>query len=151
MNLRGATQETFVEASEYEFKFSKLKDVSSPSSCCRIVIIFLLTLSSFVLPVILLLSTLDAVPFYVEIPYYAWFGYLLVFHSIVLIFGGVYSRTFAYPLSNAIFGNSIIRQSNLRYANEFRRCIDRMTHMIRDMVETQSYERASSILAGQED
>ena len=68
-----------------------------------------------------------------------------------MIFGAYIASTLAYPYSNSILIKRQRDQTNIRFGTEFRRCVERMTRMIKDMTERQTSERAGTIMEGKDD
>lgn len=105
-------------------------------------------LTSMVIPVCLYILELYVIDYDLNLPWWTWLFYIFVIHALFLFGAGIYATTLTYPYSNAFFGNQVLRNSNRRYAIEVRRCIDRMTMMIRDVVEQQSENNQGSVLGG---
>ena len=64
--------------------------------------------------------------------------------------------TLCYRRKHDVSSNSILMkrqrdQTNIRFGTEFRRCVERMTRMIKDMTERQNSERAGTIMEGKDD
>lgn len=65
--------------------------------------------------------------------------------------GKLLTSSIAYPYSNSCFTRHLKRTTNQRFGLEFRRCVERMTRMIKETTERQNYDRASEIMAGKDD
>jgi len=94
----------------------------------------LLIILSIALPLIALGNYLEILKF--AIPIYAWGVYLLIFNTVALIFiTKIFASSIAYPFSNTCFKRHLRNSTNLRFGLEFRRCIQRMTRMIKETTE----------------
>jgi len=82
-----------------------------------------------------------------RLPAIWWVLYVFVLNTIILIaIGGYATSSFAYPFSNSLVRKDNLRSQNKRYGLEFRRTVERITRMIKDMVERQNSDRASEIM-----
>lgn len=139
------------EIQRYEFKFSSYEDLAGPKSICRVVTIILLVIASLFLPLAVLIDKQNGVKNW-YVPWWAWLLYVIVVNTtFLMIFGAYIASTLAYPYSNSILVKRLRDQTNVRFGTEFRRCVERMTRMIKDMTERQSSERAGTIMEGKDD
>ena len=123
-------------ASKYTFKFSTYREISGRPSCCRIITITLLILTSILLPVLSLLKYLGVTKDQFTIPVYAWVIYVIIFNTVILILLGLtLTSSIAYPYSNRFFTKHLKRTTNQRFGMEFSRCVERMTRMIKETTE----------------
>jgi hypothetical protein len=93
-----------------------------------------LILASAVLPIWWLLRQylLKGLP---AIPIYAFYVYLLVLNTILLMmFSRLVASSISYPFSNGIFRRQMRRSNNRRFGVEFRRSIERMTELIQSVM-----------------
>jgi hypothetical protein len=115
------------------------------------VTITLLIIASLFLPLALLIDKQNGVKNW-YIPWWAWLLYVIVVNTtFLMIFGAYIASTLAYPYSNSILIKRQRDQTNIRFGTEFRRCVERMTRMIKDMTERQTSERAGTIMEGKDD
>lgn len=111
----------------------------------------LLVLATLFLPVAILIDKKDDQVNW-DFPWNSWLVYVLIFNTTFIMVGGAYiASTAAYPYSNSILVRNLQNTTNRRFGTEFARLIDRMSRMIKDMAETQNWERASQIMEGTED
>lgn len=68
-----------------------------------------------------------------------------------MLFGAYIVSSVAYPYSNSIMVRNLTVNTNRKVGLEFSRCATRMTRMIKDMMERQNSDRASSIMEGKDD
>ena len=108
-----------VDLPTFKYKFSTMKEVTLNRSWLRCIMITLIFFGALVIPTIIALGFWDLVDIEWNIPWWAWLSYAVVFHTLIILFVSLYITTFAYPLSNSLFGNQILRQGNQRYATEF--------------------------------
>lgn len=134
-------------AQKFKFSFSTSKDLGGNSSCCRVItIIVLVTLSLFV-PVVALLNYLQVIHHPITI--FAWLIYLLIFNSAMLLWLPKYlASSVAYPFSNSFVNRNQRVTTNVRFGLEFRRCVERMTRMIKETTECQNNDLSSNIIQG---
>lgn len=65
-----------------------------------------------------------------------WLLYILVFNTVMLVWiPKVLASSVAYPFSNSFVKRRQYSQSNTRFGLEFKRCIERMTRMIKETTE----------------
>lgn len=108
-------------------------------------------LATLFLPVAILIDKKDDQVNW-DFPWNSWLVYVLIFNTTFIMVGGAYiASTAAYPYSNSILVRNLQNTTNRRFGTEFARLIDRMSRMIKDMAETQNWERASQIMEGTED
>ena len=119
----------------YNFEFSTESDLKGNSNKCRYVFYIGFILGSLAIPAFWYLIEYDYIDIQIDLSWWYWLSYILILNALVLFCVSIYATTLAYPYSNAIFGNQVLRNSNRRYAIEVRRCIDRMTSMIKDITE----------------
>ena len=111
----------------------------------------MLLFASLFLPVVLLVDKQTGVTDR-QIPWWAWLLYVIVVNTtILMIFGSYIASSLAYPYSNSILVKRQRDQTNVRFGTEFRRCVERMTRMIKDMTERQTSNRAGAIMEGKDD
>lgn len=138
-------------AETYKFKFSTQEDLAGKPSRCRLVTIILLVLATLFLPVAILLDkAISRVDWY--FPWNSWLVYVLIVNTtFLMLFGAYIVSSVAYPYSNSIMVRNLTVNTNRKVGLEFSRCATRMTRMIKDMMERQNSDRASSIMEGKDD
>jgi uncharacterized membrane protein YjdF len=127
--------------------------VAGKKSVCRIVTIAILILFSIILPFLIIFDKLNPnVNWEGEYPTASWLVYIFVLNTTFLMVGGEYIfSTVAYPYSNSLMVRNFNKNTNLKFGSEFSRCVDRMTRMISELVETKDFEKATAIMEGRED
>ena len=123
----------------YKFTFSSAQDLSGKPSICRIVTITLLIVCILFVPAVKIADTFLSVNHNFSL--YVWFVYLLVFNSVMLLWvPEALASTMTYPYSNSFILNANLRDMNNKIGTEFRRCIERMTRLIQDSMQSKSHE-----------
>ena len=107
-------------------------------SRCRLITVVLLLLATLFLPVAILVDKKDKHVNW-AFPWNSWLIYVLIVNTTFLMVGGAYLvSTAAYPYSNTLIVKNLNKTTNRKFGLEFGRCIDRMTHMIKDVCENQN-------------
>ena len=76
--------------------------------------------------------------------------YIIIFNSIVLVqLVKFVASSIAYPYSSSMFNKKMRANTNSRFGFEFRRCIERMTRMIKETTERQNHNMTASIIGGE--
>ena len=150
-HLQDSQEPLMCKPQKYKFKFTSEQEVSDQfstfpitvfvqlngsSSFCRVATITLLVLTSIALPILSLLNYLKFIHHTFRIPIYAWAIYIVVFNTVALILLGKFlTSSIAYPYSNSFFTSHLKRTSNQRFGQEFSKCVERMTRMIKETTE----------------
>ena len=113
--------------------------------------IAILILATIFLPAAILIDRADH---HVDwnFPWNSWLVYVFIVNTTVLMVGGEYIvSTVAYPYSNSILVRNLTVQTNKKLGLELTRQIDRMSRMIKDMIENQSADSANNIMSGNDE
>lgn len=98
-------------------------------------------------PLVAVLNRLGVLHYPITI--YSWLIYVWVFNSAMLLWIPTYlASSVAYPFSNSFVNRNQRIATNVRFGLEFRRCVERMTRMIKETTECQSNDFNSNIIQG---